>query len=142
MSLELILVPAAIAAVAAVRAARASTGSLVVETRMKNRQMLLQACQLAGAESVNDATLTASWADLEITFNHQDDGTLVALARGPGDQHQLEQLLLAVDDAYGRVVQQQVLQRIQANADRLGMRVESQQEHDDSSVTVVLEVLA
>lgn len=142
MSLELVLIPAAIAAVAAIRAARAENGSLLIQTRMKNHQMLLRACQRAGASSTDEELLSASWPDLHVSFRHQEDGTLLAHVRDSDDQNRINEVLLAIDAAYGGLVQEHVINRIQENAERLGMRIESRSDNADSSVTVVLEVLA
>ncbi|AEV83749.1 hypothetical protein ACWT_2692 [Actinoplanes sp. SE50] len=144
MSVSLLLVPLALAGAAAVqaRAERRSNGQTLVQvnTRMRDVTLLADALRDTGAVvSGGEAALTARWGDQALTFGRDADGIWSAHADGVGVERAVE-LITAVDAAYGRRVQQAVLDRIRAQAPAAGLRLESESRQDDASVRLVFEV--
>ena len=143
MSIELVLIPVAIAALAAYQArSEKNEGRVFVQTRLKDPQMLMHACVRAGASSADQASLSASWGDLVVHFQHTEDGSIAAHALGSEDTELIRATLLEVDRHYALDVQSQVLRRLEKNAAAAGLRQTSRRTNSDDSVTVVLEVVS
>jgi predicted nicotinamide N-methyase len=143
VSVSLLLVPLAMAGVAAVQAAagRSADGRTVqVQTRMRDVTLLAAALRDMGASvSTNGDALTATLSEATATFTRGADGIWAAHVEGL-DQPRAVDLVLAVDAAYGRQVQQAVLTRLREQAPAAGLRLESESENEDASVRLVFEV--
>lgn len=163
MSLEIVLIPLAFAAVSGWKAARGSNTSereaiaagqqaglvrdtqgrtgLQVSSRMRDAGLLAQALQDAGAAvSASGDTLTAQWADVQAEFTRDDEGVWSAQLTGDVDEQRAVGIITAVDDAYGRRVQQALLETLRARAELAGMTIERETVEADESVTVTLAV--
>lgn len=146
MSVSLILVPAAMAAVAAWKASRPETdahGRTVchVATRMRNEHLLAAALADTGASTaLHESRLSAEWQGVQADFRRDADGAWSVHLVGEVDTARAEQIIAAVDAAYGRRVQQEVLAKLRERAPRAGMTLESETVENDDSVTVVLTV--
>lgn len=146
MSIELILIPAAIAGISAWKTARATssdTGRTVchVGTRMRDPDLL--AAALADAQaSVHPGVdiITARWVGVQADFHRDAQGIWQVDMTGDVDVEQASTIVAAVDQAYGRRVQAAVLARIRERAGALGMHIESENLEDDMSVTLTLEM--
>jgi hypothetical protein len=146
LSVSILLVPLAVAGFAAVNAAasRRADGQVVcqVHTRMRDVTLLSEALRDTGAGVANDAgAVTATWAHTGIraTFTRDAEGIWAAHVTG-AEQDQAVELMTAVDVAYGRRVQQTVLERLRVQAPAAGLRLESESVNDDASVRLVFEV--
>ncbi|GLW28503.1 hypothetical protein [Actinoplanes regularis] len=145
MSVSLLLVPLALAGVAAVqaRAERRQDGMTVVRvgTRMRDVTLLADALRDTGATvtSSSGSALTAAWDEQLLAFSRDAEGIWSAHASGMPAERAIE-LVTAVDAAYGRRVQQAVLERIRDRAPTAGLRLESESVQDDASVRLVFEV--
>ncbi|WP_250036057.1 hypothetical protein [Paractinoplanes maris] len=143
MSVSLLLVPLAMAGVAAVQAAaaRSADGRTVqVQTRMRDVTLLSAALRDAGGSvSTHGDTVTATFGPATAGFTRGADGIWAAHVEGM-DQQRAVELVLAVDAAYGRQVQQAVLTRLRAQAPAAGLRLESESVNEDASVRLVFEV--
>ena len=153
MSVEILLVPLALAAAHAVvvvgGAITAAVGedgkerkACVVQTRLKHPGLLAEALTSVGAKAElgSDGTIHGSWEGMGFRFVHHEDGTLSAHFDPDVDVQRAQELILATDAAYAKAVQQAVRQRVRDRAGELGMTVESETVGDDDSVTLVLNV--
>lgn len=156
MSVEILLIPMAIAAAgtwAAKRSERARGEEIVHEvvTRMTDPDLLRRALGESGAiidepDDVEDADLDSdeesiavTWDDVTARFARDGDGIWRAHTNQDTD---LELLLARIDDldrAYGRVVQAELVQQLRERAPVSGMRIESERVENDA-VTLVLSV--
>ncbi len=153
MSVEILLVPLALAAAHAVvaigGAVTAAVGedgkerkACVVQTRLKHPGLLVEALQSVGAEAKlhSDGSISGTWERIGFRFVHHEDGTLSAHFDADVDVQKAQELILATDGAYAKAVQEAVRQRVRDRADELGMTVESETVGEDDSVTLVLNV--
>jgi hypothetical protein len=145
VSVSLLLVPLAIAGAAAAQAAigrPTDSRAVQVHTRMRDVALLAAALRDTGATvTTGPDTLTAAWAPARstATFTRNADSIWAAHVTGM-DQQQAVELVTNVDAAYGRRVQQTVLERLRAQAPAAGLRLESESVDDDASVRLVFEV--
>ena len=153
MSVELLLLPLAMAgfstlasgfsAVEAMRTDNKRRRLCMVETRLKDPELLVQAFANLRAEATAhaDDTVEATWEGVEIRFSRNDDGSLVSQFQGADvDTARAEEIVRAVDAEYARLVQQRVHQRVKERAADLGMTVESETVDQERAITVVLNV--
>ena len=153
MSVEILLVPLALAAAHAVvalgGAVTAAVGNdgkerkaIAVQTRLKDPGLLVGALGSVGAraEAHNDGSIGGTWAGIAFRFVHNHDGTLSAHFDADVDVTRAQELILATDAAYAKAVQEAVAQRVRDRAGVLGMTVESETVGQDESVTLVLNV--
>jgi hypothetical protein len=110
---------------------------------MRSEPLLVAAIADTGASVTrNEAQLTASWMGLTGTFVRDDLGVWSAHFPDDVEIELAEQTIGAIDAAYGRRVQQEVLAKIRERAPQSGMSVESEAVEADDTVTVVLNVAA
>lgn len=145
MSVSILLVPLAISAVSALHArAAADDGSGVVYqvgTRMKDVDLVLKALEGAGATAVRtDRGLDAEWAGITANFHRGTDEIWAADFTGDVDEARALELVQAVDEGYGLLVQATVLARISERAAEAGLSLTSKTQNDDASVTMLLKV--
>ena len=153
MSVEILLVPLALAAAQAVVAVggaiTAAVGedgkerkACVVQTRLKHPGLLVEALRSVGAKAElhSDGSVSGTWEGMGFRFVHHEDGTLSAHFDPDIDVQRAQELILATDAAYAKAVQEAVRQRVRDRAGALGMTVESETVGDDDSVTLVLNV--
>jgi hypothetical protein len=144
MSISIVLVPIAIAAVSAWAASRRDTderGRTIcqVQTRMRDDRLLGAALTDTRAKvNVGDGVITADWQGARGEFERDEQGIWQARFTGDVDEEQARNIVLAIDQAYGRRVQQAVLTRIRDQASSAGMSIESEHVDDDDNVTLVL----
>lgn len=146
MSIEIVLVPLALAAISAWQASRSGVdqqGRTIceVQTRMKDRGLLGSALRDIDA-SVTDTpdSMIARWEGVEATFRQDDAGIWQATFSGAIDVEGASSIVASLDVAYGKQVQQAVLARLRDRAPQAGMSVASETIEADSSVTLVLNV--
>jgi hypothetical protein len=145
MSIEIILIPLAVAAIGSWQAKRASDslGARFVEvgTRMRNERLLELALHDVGAQVERHGDeISANW--------DQFTGRFVRDIEGIWTGHFPENMEIAVatevvqrlDTAYGFRVQEEVVLRLQERAHDAGFQIESQRLEEDRSVTMVLAV--
>ncbi len=141
MSVEILLIPMAMAAVAAwsARGETATAHTCLVGTRMRDRELLKQALESLGAEVREDdkASLRAAFSDTTLQFAWNEDGIATAHV-DDDDLARAEEVIRMIDTEYAALVQARVYERLQQRVERLGIRVESEQVGDDNSITLVL----
>jgi hypothetical protein len=148
VSVSIVLVPLALAGIATWQASRRvqdTQGTVLcrVSTRLRSEPLLVAAIADTGASVTrNEAQLTASWMGLTGTFVRDDLGVWSAHFPDDVEIELAEQTIGAIDAAYGRRVQQEVLAKIRERAPQSGMSVESEAVEADDTVTVVLNVAA
>ncbi|MGH3329742.1 MAG: hypothetical protein ACRDPJ_00425 [Nocardioidaceae bacterium] len=148
MSVEIVLVPLAVAAISAWRASRAETdetGRTVchVSTRMRDQGLLSAALRDTGAVvNARDGQLVGTWAGVEAVFTLGADGIWTAHLTGEVDEERALSIVQAVDQAYGRQVQAAVLDRLRQRAPGAGMRVESESIDEDDTIVLTLALQA
>ncbi len=155
MSIEIVLLPLAIAAVSAWQAKREADAAgrqvVSVGTRMKNEGLLEAALADTGATvSRDDTGLRAEWMAapgagtqarfLQARFTRDANGIWVVRVHGDATVEQATELVQMIDAAYGRRVQQEVLTRLRERAPEVGMTVESETVEEDDSVVLTLTV--
>lgn len=141
MSIEIILIPLAVAAYGSWKArSMEKENVLFVETRLKDPELLALAIQSMGGSSivVEGSNLKAVIGERKISFQPDPQGVLVAHL-DTKDKDEAVKLLLEVDKQYGYQVQSAVVKRIKERADGLGMNVVSQTSSDDGSINIILE---
>ena len=143
MSISLILVPLAVAAAA--KAAGARTGpaqTCTVTTRMRDPNLLTAALTDTGARTTvyGPDAIDAQWEGIVAALRRDPDGVWSAHFTGTTDAQRCTDYVLAVDAAYGRRVQAEVLAKLKDRAPRAGMTLVSETTNPDASVTMVLEV--
>lgn len=146
MSISLVLIPLAMAAVGAWQASRKETdadGRTVchVQTRMRDSELLVAALTDTGAAVTRSAeAITGNWRGVRAQFQRDSSGIWQVDFTGEVDEQRAAEIVVAIDQAYGRQVQQTVLARLRARAPSAGMTVASETVEDDDSVTLVLNV--
>ncbi len=146
MSIEIVLLPLAIAAISAYQASKEAdeAGRQVVSvgTRMRNAQRLEAALAECGATATrDDAAINAEWSSSRARFTKDAHGIWAAHFTGETTTSEdATALVQALDAAYGRRVQQEVLARLRQRAPEVGMTVESETVQDDDSVVLTLNV--
>lgn len=150
MSLELVLVPLAIASVGAWKAARAAdpqtdpgtVNAVQVNSRMRDGALVAAALGDLGLRVRHDAGggFTAVEQQRSVTFGRDGDGLWHGVFEEPWTEAEALELLDRLDAAYGRRVQQELLARIRERAPQAGLRVDSESVEADESVTVMLTV--
>jgi hypothetical protein len=148
MSVSLLLVPLAVAAVAVANGARAertADGKVIcqVRTRMRDENLLGAALRATGAVvSAIGTDLQAGWDGVEASFRRDTEGIWSAHFTGAVTTERAVEIVTAIDAAYGRQVQQAVLDRIRDGAPAASLRLESENVAEDASVRLVFQVEA
>jgi hypothetical protein len=148
VSLEIVLIPLAIAAVSAYKASQVndeSTGqvNINVQTRMKNQEMLIEALRVLGlSASVTDNLLRVGNSEIEFLMRKNENDIWTAQFENDVSEEAATSLLISLDKEYGKLVQATVLQRIKERASVNGMNLQSETFNRDNSVTLTLNVLA
>ena len=141
MSLEIILVPLAIAAYGSWKARSMEKDNvLLVETRLKDSTILAATLHSMGGTSVSvdEGVVRAIIGNRSVSFQSDSNGVLTAHV-DTKDQEEAISLLLEVDRQYGIQVQAAVVERVKQRAGSLGMNVISQIKGEDGSVNMILE---
>ena len=141
MSLEIILVPLAIAAYGSWKARSMEKDNvLLVETRLKDSALLALALHAMGGTSVevNGGVVQAVIGNRKVSFRSDSSGVLTAHV-DTKDQDEAISLLLEVDRQYGLQVQVAVVERVKQRVSGLGMNIVSQITSEDGSINMVLE---
>jgi hypothetical protein len=147
VSIEIILLPLAVAAISAWQAKSASDEAgrhiIAVNTRMRNEHLLERAlCDTGATVAKTGEVITASWERTRGRFTKDPQGVWSVHLVGDADEGRATTLVGAIDAAYGRHVQQEVLSRLRERAPDVGMDIESETVEEDNSVTMVLNVSA
>lgn len=146
MSLEIVLIPLALAAISAWQASRPDVdakGRTIchVQTRMKDQDLLRAALADIQADvSQTEDAVTARWQGVEADFRRDAAGIWQATFSGDVDVERATAIVASLDVAYGHQVQQAVLTKLRDRAPAAGMSVASETVEADDSVTLVLEV--
>lgn len=149
MSLEIILVPMAIAVIAAGRAhskvhenaPNASSHQVSVETRMKNENLLQNAMRNIGCTtSMANGEIAASLNSIYFKFKKNSQGIWSVNFVAGTSKEVAQQIIGKIDKAYGIEVQAEVVRKIRERAPQSGMTLESETINEDSSITLVLAV--
>ena len=120
------------------RAEGGDRGTCVVRTRLRNPDLLAQALGDLGAEvQVDGGAVTGRFGTTEVSFQPQEDGSVVAHVVG-ADAADAERLVLEVDDAYASAVQAALYERLLERAPALGLRLERESVDDQNAITLVL----
>lgn len=147
MSLEIVLIPLAIALVTQAKskakesALNESSHQVAVETRMKNLELLLNAMRNIGCiTTMHEGEIAATLNATAFTFKKNSQGIWTARFIAGTSLEIAEQIIGQIDKAYGVEVQAEVIRKIKERAPQSGMTLESETINEDSSVTLVLAV--
>jgi hypothetical protein len=140
MSVEVLLVPAAMAAFAAWKAGRevGAAGTITVQTRLRDRDLLIRSLRDLGADvTVDEDGVRAESGPLKLRFTVNDEGLAVAHVEA-GDPDEVTQLIHSLDEQYAAHVQVALYERVKARAARMGLSIESEQVNENNALTLVL----
>lgn len=146
MSIEIVLIPAAIAAYGAYKSFKTSRSaqnvvSCEVQTRMRDTDLLVAALRETGAMLERTGTgMAASWAGVRADFALDADQVWHAVFTGDVNEDKAVGIVTAIDQAYGIQVQRAVVERLRQRAPQAGMTVVSQTVESDNSVLMVVDV--
>lgn len=145
MSIEIILIPAAVAAIAAWQANRgtdeAGRTRVAVTTRLRSADLLRLALRDLGATvDASSEEVVASWSTIQASFSRDESGVWTAHFEGDVTTEEATDVIQNLDRAYGRRVQQEVLERLRDRAPQAGMTIESETVEEDRTVTLILNV--
>jgi hypothetical protein len=147
MSLEIILIPMAIALITAAKAStnendpNASAHQVSVETRMKNLDLLVNAMKNAGSTvTATQNEIAGNINSILFTFKRDQMGIWNATFTAGTTLQSATQIIQAIDKAYGLEVQSEILRKIKERAPENGMTLESETVNADSSISLVLAV--
>jgi hypothetical protein len=145
MSIELALIPIAIAVAGTIAArrkrAQESPNMFALETRMKDPSMLQAALADYGCQSV----MQGDKVDLDvegarIVFEPNAGGVFEAVFIGNVHPESARQFVLDLHDMYTQQVQQQVYQNLLARASSYGLMLEDEQVEADNSILLTFVV--
>lgn len=141
MSIEILLIPAAMAAITAWRA-RADDGgtphTCTVRTRLRDRELVGTAVgNLGGTANVGQDSVRAELEGVAISLRWEPDGAVVAHAES-ADVDLVQRLLHDLDAEYAALVQSAVHAQLLERAGQLGMVVESETVDESNDITLVL----
>lgn len=148
MSIEIVLIPLALAAVSAWKASRSEAlpngqQAVQVGSRMRDQRLLAQALADTGAITARtETTLSATWSEVLAEFTRDEQGIWSARMTGDVDEARAIDIIAAVDQAYGRQVQQALLRTLRERASSAGMTIEDEQIDSEQTVTLTLAVQA
>lgn len=145
MSIELILLPMAVAAFSAWQAKsgadEAGRHFVAVHTRMRDGRLLKAALADTGATIADQRdVIVAAWGETQGRFTRDQQGIWSVHFPGETRYEMATTLIAKVDAAYGLQVQHEVLARLRDRAPQAGMEIESESVENDHSVTLVLNV--
>ena len=144
MSVEIVLIPLAIAITAATQSYKArsagasASNEMHVESRMRDGGLLAASLQELGAvvrQGGDDVLLAGG-----VTMSRNAAGLWTARFPRTWAPERARAFIEDLDRTYGLQVQQAVIRRLQERAPQAGMRVTSQSVDDDRVVTLVMEV--
>jgi hypothetical protein len=147
MSLELRLLPLALAALTDVQSQSSPGGSVVLESRFKNLEILEEALGKIGFESKfavsknqehKGQALVVRNDRLAFTFVPTDAGNFLAIFPPGAQLKSSAELLQQITEEYGKAVQAKLIQRIERTAAASGFRLGSRAVNHDRSVTLTL----
>lgn len=139
MSLEVLLIPAALAAYSVWQArAEAAGAHCVVQTRLRDPELLDSALRSLGATTTTTGTEVVGDLDgTRLAFRLLPDGVVAAHVEH-ADRARAEELVRRVDEEYAALVQGRLYERLLARAAELGLLVEGESVGQDGAITVVL----
>jgi predicted regulator of Ras-like GTPase activity (Roadblock/LC7/MglB family) len=147
MSLEIILIPMAIALITAANTkAKSNLGAdspnqVAVETRMKNQALLEKAMSKISCSPISDENvITGNYNSVFFTFKRNVEGIWAASFVAGTSLEVATEIISKIDKAYGLEVQAEVLRKIKERAPQAAMSLESETLNEDSSVTLLLVV--
>jgi len=149
MSIEVLLIPLALAALAggarmmqeaapeSVKASTDVSSAIQGRTVAKDRRMLEKALVgLGSSVTVDGETLAAALEGREILFNPDAEGVYWAKADAGAWRERFEHLLSSVDEEYGRQVQLDVYRKVIARAAERGLQLEMEQRDGDNAIVL------
>jgi hypothetical protein len=147
MSLEIVLIPMAIALVTKAKSKseenlpNVSMHQVSVETRMKSQDLLINAMRNSGCEvSALPNEIAGNFNSIYFSFRRDDNGIWKAIFTPGTTMQAATQIIHSIDKAYGIEVQTELLRKIKERAPQNGMTVESETVNTDSSISLILAV--
>lgn len=143
MSLEILLIPVAMAAYAAWQArAEAGAHNCLVETRWRHVGLLTQALHDLGAGDVSATgdSASATINGVPTIFCRGQDGIMTAHFPLGTNVDEAVAIVNEVDSGYTRRVQDAVYRRIRSRVSELGYEIDSEAVDDDETITLVVNV--
>ncbi|MBW9205346.1 hypothetical protein KV097_05260 [Mumia sp. zg.B17] len=147
MSLEILLIPLAMAAVGAAKAAIDDGPRGLGPRELTVRSRLSDGSLVAGALADLDATVSvtspdeirASFDARALSLDRNDEGLWVARFDETWTEEEALGLVTDLDAAYGVCVQREVVRKIRERAPAAGLSI-AEESVDDDAVTLVLDV--
>jgi hypothetical protein len=149
MSLELTLIPLALAAIDAATSVNSQGGSLLIESRFKDLELLQKALENVDFENKVLVTqnngrdveaLVVRNQRLSFSFVRSEEGNFTTVFPPGSERKSAESVLEEITREYGRILQNNLIQRIERSAAASGFRLGSRNVNQDRSVTLTLGV--
>jgi hypothetical protein len=145
MSIELVLLPIAIAAIGTMKnwkqAQEQSEEFFYLETRMTNAGILREALTNCGCQSVSaEKSVNSSIAGAQITFEPGEEGVFYAGFFGVIPIPQAEKFIDDLHTEYTRLVQQDVYVKLLERAASKGLFLDSEEIQQDGSILLTLRI--
>lgn len=145
MSIELALIPIAIALAGAVstRAQQelADANSYALGTKMRNPRLLQQALEQYGCSSVvTEEAVDVTFQGENILFAQNEDGVFEAIFRNRISHEQANTFLDHIHEEYTQLVQQEVYQKLISRAQDRGLILETEEVMQDNSILLTFQI--
>ncbi|TCS96606.1 hypothetical protein [Hazenella coriacea] len=143
MSIELALIPVAIAVASALstKTTDYSTNSHQIQTQIRNKELLQKTLVQLGCQSIATSDEVSLSVDAtQIIFTTDEEQGFTALFTGDISQSQAENFVNNLHEEYFRVVQEQVYLRLKQQAPNHGLFLESETVQEDQSVLLTFSI--
>jgi hypothetical protein len=144
MSIEILLIPIAIAAAGAIKARRENRQGervLSVATRARDEALLRRALDNYGCRNVlHDGRIEATSDGRTLMFAPSEDGAFEAVFFGDVDEEMARQFVDDLEHEYGRVVQADTYSRLVHEATNYGFSLEAEEIDADNTIVLTLKV--
>lgn len=145
MSIEVLLIPLAIAAISAATATKKGTEGrpqIEVSSRMRDGELLTESLRNLGAEVVDagENHVQVRIGQRGMTMNRGQDGIWSAHFEPSWTEEEAIQAIVDLDQVYGANVQREVVRKLKERAPGAGFDIESESVDEAQTVTMVLTV--
>ncbi|AAU25609.1 hypothetical protein NSQ93_06235 [Bacillus sp. FSL W8-0445] len=145
MSIEIVLLPVAIAATQAIASylAENESGRLyTMPTVMKDEDLLKKALDQNGCKTIELGTtnVEAIMEDSAVTFHLTEEGTFKAAFDRSVDKNQAREFIDQIEEEYKRILQQETYLKLIEKAEHEGLVLENETVTNENSVVLTFKV--
>ncbi len=141
MSVEILLIPIAIAAVGAIKASnnenQEASDLISIKTKIKDAKLLEKSLKIYGCKNVSmGEILETEINQSRIIFEKDENNIFNAIFIGNISLEDANEFILGVNEEYTKLVQEQVYKKLLKNADNYNLRLESEEVKKDNSIVL------